>query len=129
MNSQICLNNKGILYILKISDNCYLFGLTKSIDKRLKHHKKHYNYEYLVHYWDDLDSKAAKSIKKNIKLYFKYNTHLLFDENNKTFNTSDIYDIIEVFNTFVDKFNNDDSYNGGCFNFKKWKFSKTKPLL
>nr|QBK88637.1 MAG: hypothetical protein LCMiAC01_03150 [Mimivirus LCMiAC01] len=98
--------NKEILYLIHIKDNLYKFGITSNLRKRLRSHKKTFNYNYVVKCWDCTNRTVSTKIENNVKNYIKYNNlRGTYNKQTEIIETDDIMYVINIFNTYVDKHN------------------------
>lgn len=96
-------HKKEVLYLLKVKDDIYKFGITINIAKRLNEHQRGITYEYVHKVWNCINRSISKLIEDDIKRYnrinklnFKYGVHT------EVIKINDINPIIKIYDNYVE---------------------------
>ena len=104
--------NKEIVYIIKIKDNTYKFGMSCQIDQRLSSHARLLAYDCVIKCWDCGNKTIAKQVEDSIKLYVVHENISIqftgkYGVSRETFKTDNINSIITIIDDYVDEFTKD----------------------
>ena len=95
---------KETLYLIKVTDNVYKYGITTTIQKRLTDHKRLFNYKHIIKIWDCTNRSVSKEIETKIKLYAKINKlFVIYKKSTECIQTDNITKIIKVFDDYTDQ--------------------------
>ena len=118
--------NKSCIYILRVSNDEYKFGITDNIEKRMSDHKRCIQYEEIVKIYVVNNTKISRNVEDKIKKMLRqFNIAIKRGNMTEFFKTTDIY-TIDYITSFFDKYINDeiDDNSTNEFNFQKYKFDK-----
>lgn len=94
--------NKEIVYLLRFNTNCYKFGITNNLRKRLLTHANELKFEKIIKLWQTPDKSYAMNVENKIKKYIKIeNIHFNYKKQKEIFQTDDIEKIIPTLNIYV----------------------------
>lgn len=101
-------HRKEVLYLLKVKDDIYKFGITINIAKRLNEHQRGITYEFVYKVWDCINRSISKLIEDDIKRYNRINKlNFKYGVNTEIIKTSDIDSIIKIYDTYVENRTNE----------------------
>ena len=94
--------NNEVVYLIKVKDDIYKYGVTYDIKSRLKKHKMNFKYDAVIKIWLCKNRTVSNNVESKVKEFTKINKLTIsYSNHTEVFQYKDIDEIIKLIDDYV----------------------------
>jgi predicted GIY-YIG superfamily endonuclease len=95
--------NKEVLYLIKVKDDIYKYGVSNDIRNRLRKHKISFKFEMIMKIWLCKNKTVSLRAEAKFKEFTKNNNiQIIYDKHTELFQSNNIENIITVLDNMIE---------------------------